>query len=85
MFKFILIVLIIYLAFRIFGRVFAPMLAKKMMKKAAENFEKQFNNPYYKEHPETEEGETYIEKKPGESKRNGSKDSGEYVDYEEVD
>lgn len=83
--KFLLIILVIYLVFKILGRVLAPMLARKMMEKAAKNFENQFNNPYYKEHPETKEGETYIEKKPEDTPKKPSNDSGDYVDYEEVD
>ena len=42
-------------------RLLAPLMAKKMMEKASQNFENQFNNPYYKKRPETKEGETTTE------------------------
>jgi hypothetical protein len=64
-------------------RLLAPLMAKKMMEKASQNFENQFNNPYYKKRPETKEGETYIEKKPRENNNNNQQ--GEYIDYEEID
>ncbi len=82
----ILIFIFIYYIVKILMRMFAPLLAKKMMDKAAQNFENQFNNPYYKERPQAKEGETYIEKKPEEtSSASHKKEKGEYVDFEELD
>jgi len=66
-------------------RLLAPFLAKKMMEKAHQNFENQFNNPYYKEKPKTKEGETIIDKKPNDQPTSSIKNEGEYIDYEEVD
>ena len=84
--EYILIFILIYFIFKGLLRLFVPMMAKKMMDKAAKNFEEQFNKPYYKEKPKTKEGETYIEKKPQETKKTSKSDlDGEYVDYEEVD
>ncbi|HFX17954.1 MAG TPA: DUF4834 family protein [Flavobacteriales bacterium] len=84
--KTIVYILVFYYIFKIIMRLAAPFMAKKMMEKASKNFESQFNNPYYKERPKTKEGETYIEKTPQEklSKDQGD-DSGEFVDYEEID
>jgi len=65
--------------------MFAPMMAKKMMEKATKNFEDQFNNPYYRERPQTKEGEILIEKKPKENPKKDHSQTGEYVDYEEID
>jgi hypothetical protein len=82
--KTLIIIIVVYYVFKFIMRLLAPLMAKKMMEKAAKNFEQQFNNPYYKKHPETKEGETYIEKKPHE--RSPQKNNeGEYVDYEEID
>lgn len=64
-------------------RLLAPFMARKMMEKAAENFEQQFNNPYYKK-DKVKEGETFIEKKPQETSLPDD-DEGEFTDYEEVD
>ena len=83
--KTLLIIYAVYYIFKYIMRLAAPHIAKKMMDKAAENFESQFNNPYYKEEPVTKEGETYIEKRPKDSKPNTKRDEGEYVDYEEID
>jgi len=83
--RIILIFILIYYIFKVIMRIFAPIMAKKMMEKAAKTFEDQFNNPYYKEHPVTKEGETRIEKKPKESTPKNNSQSGEYVDYEEID
>ncbi len=84
--KIILYFLIFYYVAKFVMRLLAPMMAKKMMDKAAQNFEKQFNNPYYKEKPTVKEGETVIEK-TGENptSKKGSEEGGEYVDYEEID
>ncbi len=81
----IIIIIIVYYVFKFIMRLLAPIMAKKMMEKATENFEKHFNNPYYKERPQTKEGETYIEKKPKENLSRSKNDEGEFVDFEEVD
>ncbi len=83
--KTIIIILVVYYIFKIVMRLLAPMMAKKMMEKASQNFENQFNNPYYKERPKTKAGETYIEKKPSEKSNSSQYDEGEFVDFEEVD
>ncbi len=85
--KTILIIYVVYYIFKFVMRLAAPHLAKKMMEKAAGNFNEQFNNPYYKEKPQTKEGETYIEKQPTNPTKvkPTKKDEGEYVDFEEID
>ena len=80
----IIIIIIVYHVFKFIMRLLAPIMAKKMMEKASENFEKQFNNPYYKER-KTKEGEVYIDKKPKENRTPSNNDEGEFVDFEEVD
>lgn len=87
--KIILYFLIFYYVAKFVMRLLAPMMAKKMMDKAAQNFENQFNNPYYKQKSNVKEGETIIEKSSDSSNRaknsTGDNEPGEYVDYEEVD
>jgi hypothetical protein len=84
--KTIVYILVFYYIFKIIMRLAAPFMAKKMMEKASKNFESQFNNPYYKDKPKTKEGETYIEKAPKEKKSsNTDQETGEFVDYEEID
>jgi len=85
MLKVILIFIIVYYVFKLAMRLLAPYLAKKMMDKAAQNFENQFNNPYYRDKPAAKEGETIIEKKPEEKTSISKENEGDYVDYEEID
>ncbi len=83
--RIILYFLIFYYVAKFVMRLLAPIMAKKMMDKAAQNFEKQFNNPYYKENKKVKEGETIIEKTGETSLDTKKNEGGEYVDYEEVD
>ncbi len=83
--KIILYFLIFYYVAKFVMRLLAPIMARKMMDKAAENFEKQFNNPYYKEKPKVKEGETVIEKTGDNTTNQKTSEDGEYVDYEEID
>ena len=82
--KFIFYIIIFYLIAKIIMRLLAPFMVNKMMDKASKNFEKQFNNPYYKKKPQVKEGETIIEKTGNDSPKKKN-NSGEYVDYEEID
>ena len=79
----ILIIGLIYYAFKIIGKYVFPIFLKKMMR----NVEKKFNqqgqrNPANE--PLAKEGETIIDKTPNQTKRSND-DVGEYVDYEEVE
>ena len=81
-FRTILIILIIYYAFKFFAKLFAPYLMKKMVNKMQEKAQNQYKNQH--QNPNVKEGETIIDKKPeGKSQSNSS--VGEYVDYEDVD
>ncbi|TYP96492.1 uncharacterized protein DUF4834 [Tenacibaculum adriaticum] len=80
--KTILIILIIYYAFKFFAKLFAPYLMKKMADKMQQKAEQQFGKS--KQESKVKEGETVIDKKPQNDKK--SNDSvGEYVDFEEID
>lgn len=77
----LLIILIVYYAFRFLARLFAPYLMKKameqMQQKAQQHHRSSTSN-------DVKEGETIIDKKPNTHQQ--SKDSvGEYVDFEEID
>lgn len=79
----LLIIAIIYYAFRFLARIFAPILLKRMMNNMQQKAQQQYNQPKQKS-ASTKEGETVIDRKPNTS--NQSKDSvGEYVDFEEID
>jgi len=76
------ILVIIYYVFKFFSRYIAPIFLKKVMK----NVEKKFREQQQNQQPEDSKakvGETVIEKKPSNIKE-GNKDVGDYVDYEDV-
>lgn len=81
----ILIILIVYYAFRFLARIFAPVLIKRVlgnMQKKAQKRYNQYNKQTY--NTPTKEGDTIIDKKPS-SKNEGKSSVGEYVDFEEID
>ena len=79
----LLIIAIIYYAFRFLARIFAPILMKRMMHKMQQRAQQEYNQTNQKS-TSTKEGETVIDRKPNAS--NQSKNSvGEYVDFEEID
>lgn len=79
----LLIIAIIYYAFRFLARIFAPVLMKRMMNNMQQRAQQQYNQQKQKS-TTTREGETVIDKKPNATSQ--SKNSvGEYVDFEEID
>ena len=75
------ILVIIYYIFKFFSRYIAPIFFKKMMS----NVEKKMRDQQNQQHqPEGEVGETVIDVKPRAEKQI-NKNSGEYVDFEEVE
>lgn len=80
--KTIAIFIIIYYAFKIFARYIAPIFLKKVITNAEKKFNEQQGNQYNKP-ADGNVGETVIAKKPS-GQKEGNKDVGEYVDFEEV-
>ncbi len=79
----ILIIVLIYYAFKIIGRFLFPIFLKKMMGKVEKKFnEQQRGNSTNNQH--VKEGETVIDKTPNQAKKSND-DVGEYVDYEDVE
>ncbi len=77
----ILIILLVYFAFKIFIRWFGPIILKYFLKKIGSKFQQQFNG----QTPSNEKkGEVVIEKKPKKGSKS-NKNVGEYIDYEEID
>ncbi len=77
----ILIILLIYFAFKLFIRWFGPMILKYFLKKIGSKVQQQFNH----QAPKSEkQGKVVIEKKPKKGKQS-NKNVGEYIDYEEID
>ena len=79
----ILILALIYYAFKIIGRYIFPLILKKMMGKVEKNFNEQQHRNTSNQQP-VKEGETVIDKTPNQAKKTNDQ-VGEYVDYEDVE
>jgi hypothetical protein len=77
----IAIIIIIYYVFKFFSRYILPIFLKKVINNAQKKYQEQQNQ--YQNTTDGKVGETVIAKKPANTKE-GNKDVGEYVDYEEV-
>jgi uncharacterized protein DUF4834 len=78
----IIYIILIYYVLKIIGRYLFPIFFQKIMKNVEKKVREQQG---YQQPPDhVKEGETTIDKKPSQNKKN-NKDEGEYVDYEEVD
>ncbi|MFD2568192.1 DUF4834 family protein [Pseudotenacibaculum haliotis] len=79
----LLIIVIVYYAFRFLARLFAPILVKRMASKMQERAQQQYNQQRQNT-TSAREGETVIDKKPRDQKQS-NENVGEYVDFEEID
>lgn len=75
------ILVIIYYVFKFFSRYIAPIFLKKMMSNVEKKMRDQQNQS---KEPDGKIGETVIDVKP-KSDRQSNKNSGEYVDFEELE
>lgn len=75
--RLLLIILGIYIVYRLFFNLILPLVARHFMQKAAQSMEGAFRQQGYQA-PPRKEGEIRIET-PGETRNDG-----EYVDYTEV-
>lgn len=78
----ILIILLVYFAFKMFIRWFGPIILKYFLKKIGSKFQQQFNPQANS--GTSKKGDVVIEKKPKKGP-NSNKNVGEYIDYEEID
>jgi hypothetical protein len=84
--KFIFIVILIWLGFRLFLRYAFPRLLMYWVKRKQKKMMEQMGiNPEAFREKEMKEGEVNIDKKPGKNKKGSIENMGEYVDFEEVD
>ncbi len=81
--KFLLIVLFIYLGFRIFTRTILPYFVKRYVHKAQEKFYNQ-NPDVNPDDAKRKEGEVNVKSRPQNQNRK-TDELGDYVDFEEVD
>ena len=80
--KTLLVILLIYYAFKFFFRLFGPLLMKKAVDKMQQKATQQFGGA--QQATDIKEGETIIDKKPS-NNRKIKNDVGDYVDFEEID
>ena len=73
----ILIIILIYYAFKLLARIFLPFLMRKMMQKAGENLQKQAE--YFQQQQNQQPTP------PKQEMPKSKNQVGEYVDFEEVD
>lgn len=77
----LLVIAIIYFGIRIISRYVLPLLLDKGVKKMQEKMQDQYRQQ--QQQPSRPEGEVTVERKTSKKKENNN--SGEYVDFEEVD
>lgn len=79
--RFILIIIIIYYAFRLLIRYVLPWLVKLYLKNFQKNFYKQ--NPNVRQKDKRKDGDVKVDYVPNKEERDNN--IGEYVDFEEID
>lgn len=82
--NFFIVIVLLYIFFRVLGRYILPYLVKRYINKQKEKFYRQ--GPYYKEKEDKSKksGDVHIKNIPKEEKKNKN-NLGEYVDFEEMD
>lgn len=85
LFRFLLILIVVYYAFKILVRYVFPFFVKRFLNNAQQKFYNQ--NPHLDpEAQKKKEGEVKVESKPSQkNEKNDSQDDfGDYVDFEEI-
>ncbi len=80
--RFLFIVFIIYLFFKVFARFILPMVLKSTMRRVQKKFYEQ--NPHLRPETPQKEGKVTIKRVSKDKDDHDSSNIGEYVDYEEV-
>ncbi len=82
--NFFIVIVLLYIFFRVLGRYILPYLVKRYINKQKEKFYRQ--SPYYKKKEEEtkKDNDIHIKDISEEGKRKKD-DLGEYVDFEEMD
>jgi len=80
--RLILILLIIYLIYRLLVRYIIPILFKSYIRRSQERFYQQ--NPELKKQKQKKEGEVSVDYVPDNKEKDKNDQYGEYIDYEDV-
>jgi len=78
----ILIIILIYYAFKLIARYVLPFFLKQFIHKMQDKAQQQYGNQ--QQETNVNVGETSIDKKPNDQAKSNNS-VGEYVDYEEID
>ena len=84
----LLIIALVYYGMKFLAKLFAPYLQKYAAKKMQEKFNQQFNANQGNTDPKTNktaEGETTVFTKPKDNTNINTDNTGDYIDFEEVD
>ncbi len=81
MIRVILILVIVYYAFKLIWRYLFPFFVAKTLEKVEKKMQQQ---QQYGETPQGSVGETIIDKKPNNTNQS-NKNVGEYIDFEEIE
>ena len=81
--RLILILLIIYIIYRLLARYILPHLVKNLLKRQQGKFFEQ--NPSFREEENRKEGDVKIENLREKAGNTEKKNIGEYIDFEEVE
>lgn len=80
--RFLFILLMVYLFFKVFSRIILPLLLKLTVRRVQNKFYEQ--NPHMRPDEPLKEGKITIKKVSEDKNREVPSDIGEYVDYEEI-
>lgn len=80
--KLIILIIAVYMFFRLFARFIGPLLLRIFIKRVQKNFYEQ--NPHMKERQQTREGHVTIHRVKDSKDNEIPPDLGDYIDYEEV-
>lgn len=81
--KFLVVVVIIYMIFKVLGGFILPWIIRVWLKRFQKRFYDQ--NPHIRNDKDYQEGKVTIKKVKEEESANIPDDFGDYVDYEDVD
>jgi hypothetical protein len=81
----LLIIALVYYGLKFLAKLFAPQIQKYAAKKMQEKFNQQYQGGMSQEQEREPEGKITVVAKPKSDKGMNTENTGEYVDFEEVD
>jgi|LGVD01.1.fsa_nt_gb hypothetical protein len=81
----LLIIALVYYGIKFLAKLFAPFLKKYAVNKMQEKFNQQQQDGFNQDEKREPEGKTSVVNKPKSDKGINTDNSGEYIDYEEIE